>query len=94
MGISGAWRQNLISMQECRMNDGWKCPNCGSAHAPWIATCPMEYVTWTTSGVPCNHDWIDSTAGKRCSKCGETQPPIFRGSITYSAVLADQFRPS
>jgi hypothetical protein len=19
---------------------GWMCPACGSAHAPWIATCP------------------------------------------------------
>lgn len=22
------------------MNEGWKCPNCGSAHAPDVKTCP------------------------------------------------------
>ena len=22
------------------MNEGWKCPNCGSAHPPWVETCP------------------------------------------------------
>ena len=31
------------------MNEGWKCPNCGKAHAPWMSTCDQEYVTWTTN---------------------------------------------
>jgi len=24
------------------MNEGWKCPNCGKAHAPHIETCPEQ----------------------------------------------------
>jgi hypothetical protein len=25
------------------------CPECGKAHAPWVMTCPVEHVTWTST---------------------------------------------
>ena len=29
------------------MRDGWKCPNCGKAHGPHVATCPeIKGVKW------------------------------------------------
>ena len=52
------------------MNDGWKCPNCGKAHAPWMATCDREFVTWSSDGL-CRHEWVSDTAGTRCQKCGK-----------------------
>lgn len=24
----------------CRPNEGWNCPKCQRAHAPWVVTCP------------------------------------------------------
>ena len=29
---------------------GWQCPNCGSAHAPHVLTCPVQVPTGTTYG--------------------------------------------
>lgn len=53
------------------MNEGWKCPNCGKSHAPWLATCDQENVTWTT-GFNCIHEYVNDTGGDRCRKCGKS----------------------
>ena len=29
-----------MTHREGSMNEGWKCPNCGKAHAPHVQTCP------------------------------------------------------
>ncbi len=53
------------------MNEGWKCPNCGGAHAPWMASCDKELVTWTQADW-CDHEYITDTGGNRCRKCGKS----------------------
>lgn len=39
------------------MQEGWKCPNCGGAHAPWMPSCPnapqVRVGTGTTVSVDC-----------------------------------------
>jgi len=42
------------------MNEGWKCPHCGSAHAPDVKTCPviwkpLGWPAWPDCGCPSNH---------------------------------------
>lgn len=55
------------------MSDGWNCPHCGKAHAPWVMTCPSETKTWTSNifGDICEHRWITDTGGTRCELCGK-----------------------
>lgn len=36
------------------MSEGWKCPNCGKAHAPQVLTCP-EPARDNLTHLP--HDW-------------------------------------
>ena len=56
------------------MSEGWKCPNCGGAHAPWMQTCDKEdFVTLPYAGTPCDHQWITDTAGTRCAICGKRE---------------------
>ena len=45
---------------------GWMCPNCGSAHAPSIVTCPMQVQTTTIH----NTGWPSQDTG-RCPGCGK-----------------------
>ena len=46
---------------------GWNCPNCGSAHAPWVMTCPIRAMTY-----PINGTTETVTTPPRCAKCGKT----------------------
>lgn len=51
------------------MREGWKCPNCGKAHGPHIATCPEPaapelpeqavppYVIISPHVIPAPADW-------------------------------------
>lgn len=58
------------------MNEGWKCPGCGSCYAPWKAKCDVcvPSQAYTIQSIPtCNHEWYSDTAGTRCSKCGIDQ---------------------
>ena len=32
------------------MMEGWKCPNCGGAHAPWMPSCPVTVTITSTPG--------------------------------------------
>jgi len=44
---------------------GWECPQCGKVNAPWVPHCIHNpYMP------PCDHQWIEDTAGTRCWKCG------------------------
>jgi primosomal protein N' len=63
------------------MNQGWQCPNCGKAHAPWMPTCDSELVTMPATGTNiCDHEWQSDTAGTYCPKCGtRTNVALFAG---------------
>ena len=66
------------------MNEGWKCPGCGSCYAPWVPKCSTCTDTVDNRGfhwVPtplvieqCDHVWSEpgnSTLGVTCGKCGQ-----------------------
>lgn len=40
------------------MDQGWKCPNCGKAHAPHVLTCPEPARDKLTPG-----DWVRQLPG-------------------------------
>ncbi len=49
---------------------GWMCPNCGSAHAPSVTTCPMQIQTATTydTNFPTHWPTPDTGACPQCHK--------------------------
>jgi hypothetical protein len=47
-------------------NQGWSCPNCGSAHSPDVKTCPVKQVTTTSPYAPY---YPSMTQPKTCWKC-------------------------
>ena len=70
------------------MNEGWKCPGCGSCYAPWKAKCEIcgPVQDYNTVGshivtIPCTHEWYSDTIGTRCKKCGQ-----YQFSLVYSNV--------
>ncbi len=60
------------------MNEGWKCPGCGTCYAPWVPKCDTCVGTSTTQWIPssiviqeCEHVWGEpGTLGVTCDKCG------------------------
>ena len=40
------------------MQEGWKCPNCGGAHAPWMPSCPDQLQTKIGNGTATRVDCV------------------------------------
>ncbi len=64
------------------MNEGWKCPECGTCYAPWVPKCDMckgNTLQWIPSPIviqECEHIWGEpgtSAFGVTCEKCGQLQ---------------------
>lgn len=54
------------------MPEGWSCPNCHKAHAPWVATCP-ELLVSTSVSVPTV--WIKDCSCPPGHMCASTACP-------------------
>jgi hypothetical protein len=50
---------------------GWRCPNCGSAHAPNVVTCPVQVPTTTTMSNTCELPW-------KCQNCGKLNSSLLQ----------------
>lgn len=66
------------------MNEGWKCPNCGKAHAPDVKTCPDPRINpW--SGYPMSEEALRPFRRCGCTSsaavCNSTVCP-YRVEIT------------
>ena len=70
------------------MREGWLCPNCGKAHAPWMATCdqpskqpkpisPNPWIPWNPPPIfPTTADPLPWKGNTWCSDTIEHDPNV------------------
>jgi len=69
------------------MSEGWSCPKCGSAHAPWVATCPVVVVTTPVYPSTPSYPTLPPVIWSSPNICTVTSP----GSPTVTLNEGDEF---
>lgn len=67
------------------MQSGWVCPLCQRVNGPQVDTCPCGPIA---SGPLCCHDYLSTTAGDVCQKCGQSKDPK-----CWTLIIDGQTRP-
>jgi hypothetical protein len=64
------------------MTEGWKCPNCGKAHAPSVLTCPEE--PSKVSPTPVTTPYFPTTWPSPCYPSPAYPMPVFPFQPLYT----------
>lgn len=78
MATSGSTEGSYGNINGLFPMNGWICPRCGRANAPWVSHCDCTATETGTTNFGCIHEWEyvgADTAGftLQCKKCGATK---------------------